>query len=272
MKVAIVSNGNFFSTRMLRPLFEEPGIEVVGAVLVRVPPGPGGPAGTLLRLARRTGYRYALHKLGSLVVPTALGAIEWTPVFLDALCRANGVAVRTLPTINSPEGLATLRSWAPDVLISVSSPERFDPDVLRVATTASINLHWGLLPAYAGIAPYFWVLRNGESEAGLTVHVMVPELDAGDVLRQRRLAIGPSDTSLGLQLRLMEAGAHELLAAVRDLPGSLSTAAPQEREGRSYFTWMSPADVRALRARGRRLARWPDYARMRRILAGEKRR
>jgi folate-dependent phosphoribosylglycinamide formyltransferase PurN len=266
LRVALVSNGNAFSTVMLRPLFDEPGVSVVGAILVRQPPGEGGRLGRLIRLARRTGWRYALHKLGTIAVPALIGAIDRRPVFLDQLCERRGVAHRTLETVNGQEGLATLRAWEPDVLVSVSSPERFDPGVLRIASVASINLHWALLPRYAGIAPYFWVLRNVERETGLTIHLMVPELDAGDVLRRRTLRIEPTDTSLGLQLRLTRAGAEELVEAVRELPDLLATATPQDRAGRSYFTWMRPADVEALRRNGRRLARWSDYTRMRAML------
>jgi folate-dependent phosphoribosylglycinamide formyltransferase PurN len=268
LRVALVSNGNAFSTMMLRPLFDEPRVAVVGAVLVRQPPGEGGRLRRLVRLARRTGWRYARHKSGSIAVPALIGAIDRTPVFLDQLCERRGVAHRTLDSINGKDGLATLRAWEPDVLVSVSSPERFDPEVLRIASVASINLHWALLPRYAGIAPYFWVLRNGERETGLTIHLMVPELDAGDVLRQRTLAIAPVDTSLGLQLRLTELGAEELAAAIRGLPDSLATATPQDRDGRSYFSWMRPADVAALRRNGRSLARWSDYTRMRAMLTG----
>ena len=266
MRIAIVSNGNAFSTLMLRPLFDEPGLELVGAVLVRVPPGERGAAGRLMRLARRTGLRYAVHKLGSLAIPKSIGALRRRAVFLDELCRARGVPSRSLPSINDASAIDLLRRWDPDVLVSVSSPERFVPEVLRVPHVASVNLHWALLPSYAGIAPYFWVLRNGEPATGLTIHLMVPELDAGDVLVQRRIEIEPRDTSLGLQLRLTESGAEELVAALRELPGSLESAAPQDRSGRSYFTWPTPDDVRELRRSGRKLARASDYLRLGRLL------
>jgi hypothetical protein len=270
VRVAIVSNGNFFSTRMLAPLFDDPDIVVTGAVLVRVPPGAGGRLGTLVRLARRTGLRFAIHKAGSLLGPRLEGLLSRTPIFLHHLCDRYAVPYRVLDTVNGTDGVEALRGWGPEVLISVSSPERFEPEVLEVVPTAAVNLHWGLLPAYAGIAPYFWVLRNGERETGLTVHLMVPELDAGAVLRQRRLQIEPEDTSLGLQLRLTAAGADELLAAVKELPASIATARPQDREERSYFTWPTPADVRELRRRGRRLARIRDYRHMGDLLDRER--
>src|SRR5439155_6003155 len=104
-------------------------------------------------------------------------------------------------------------------------------------------------------APYFWVLRNEESRTGLTVHVMAPELDVGPILLQREVEILPDDTSLSVQLRLARAGGEELLAAITDLPATLAGAREQDLSGRSYYSWPSAEDVRALSARGRRLAR-----------------
>jgi methionyl-tRNA formyltransferase len=101
---------------------------------------------------------------------------------------------------------------------------------------------------------------------------MAPELDTGPILRQRRLTIGEDDTSLGLQLRLTEAGAEELLAALKELPGSIAGAKIQDPSERSYRSWPTPEDVRALRASGRRLARLRDYRRMGDLLDAERER
>jgi folate-dependent phosphoribosylglycinamide formyltransferase PurN len=272
VRVAVVSNGNFFSTRMLAPLFADPGIEVTGAILVRVPPGAGGRLGTLLRLARRTGLRYAFHKAASLAAPRAEGLLSRTPIFLHHLCDRHAVPYESLRSANGEDALEALRSWTPEVLVSVSSPERLTPETLAVAPMAAVNVHWALLPRYAGIAPYFWVLREGERETGVTVHLMAPELDTGPILRQRRLEIADDDTSLGLQLRLTEAGGEELLAALKELPGSIPGARPQDPAERSYRSWPTSQDVRALRASGRRLARLRDYRRMGDLLDAERER
>jgi methionyl-tRNA formyltransferase len=270
--VAIISNGNFFSTRMLAPLFADPGIEVTGAILVRVPPGSGGRIRTVVRLARRTGLRFTLHKMGSLGVPRAEGLLSRSPIFLHHLCDRHAAPYLNLHSANGPDALSALRSWTPEVVVSVSSPERLTPETLAAAPMAAVNVHWGLLPRYAGIAPYFWVLRNGERETGVTVHVMAPELDTGPILRQRRLSIADDETSLSLQLRLTEAGAEELLAALKELPGSIDRATPQDPGERSYFTWPTREDVRAFRALGRRFARLRDYRRMGDLLEAERER
>jgi methionyl-tRNA formyltransferase len=90
----------------------------------------------------------------------------------------------------------------------------------------------------------------------------------GPILRQRDVEVRPDDTSLSLQLRLTRAGGEELLAAVRELPASLERAREQDLRGRSYFTWPTPDDVRALGRRGRRLAGWRDYLALVREIRG----
>ena len=259
IRLAVVSNGNFFSTLMLRPVFEMPEVEPVAAVLVRQPPGQGGRAGRLWKLSRRTGTRYAAHKLGTLVLPKAYGTLTGTPVFLSRLAERMGVPHLDVPNANGEDARWFLREARPDVLLSVSTPQKLEPDVLRIPSMVAMNIHWALLPRYAGIAPYFWVLRHGEAGTGLTVHVMAPELDVGPVLRQREVPIRDDDTSMSLQLRLARAGAEELVATIRELPGAVERATPQDLTGRSYFTWPTPQDVHAFSQRGRRLARWKDY-------------
>jgi folate-dependent phosphoribosylglycinamide formyltransferase PurN len=259
LRVAVISNGNFFSTLMLRPAFEAPEVEMVGAVLVRQPPGSGGPISRLARLSRRTGFAYTRHKLGTLVLPKAYGVTTGTPVFLTGLCSRHRVPFRVVTNANRPEAESILSEARPDVLLSVSCPQKVSEDILRIPRLTALNVHWALLPRYAGIAPYFWVLRRGEHRTGVTVHVMTPELDEGPVLRQREMEVRPDDTSLSLQLRLTRVAGEEMVAALRELPGSLERARPQDLSGRSSFTWPSSEDVRAFKARGRRFARLRDY-------------
>jgi methionyl-tRNA formyltransferase len=262
MRIAIVSNGNFFSTSMIRPLLDDPAIDVVGALVVSVPGGRGGPFMRRMRLSRRTGVRYTAFKAVSLLVPAVAGRARRAPMFLGQLCRRHGIPFRAVRSVNGDEARELLERARPDVLASVSCPERLSSETLALAGLTSINVHWALLPAYGGIAPYFWVLRNGERETGVTVHVMAETLDIGAILRSRPLEIAPGDSALSLQLRLARAGAEVLHAAVRELPELLRSALPQRKGGRSYYTWPSAADVRALRRRGRRLVRLRDVRAM----------
>ena len=56
-------------------------------------------------------------------------------------------------------------------------------------TQGAFNLHGSLLPRYRGRAPANWVLVNGETETGVTLHHMVKRADAGAIVAQQAVAI-----------------------------------------------------------------------------------
>lgn len=65
-----------------------------------------------------------------------------------------------------------------------------------------INIHPSLLPEYKGINTHQRVLEAGEKHHGCTVHWVIPELDAGNIIAQAALDIHPSDTAETLQQRV----------------------------------------------------------------------
>ncbi len=72
-----------------------------------------------------------------------------------------------------------------------------------------LNIHPSLLPRYKGLDTYARAIAAGDSHAGASVHLVTPELDAGEVLAQARVAIAPGDTpeSLAQRVKLAE---HQL--------------------------------------------------------------
>lgn len=57
-----------------------------------------------------------------------------------------------------------------------------------------LNIHPSLLPKYKGLETHTRALEAGDSHAGASVHLVVPELDAGAVLGQAKVAIAEGDT------------------------------------------------------------------------------
>ena len=57
-----------------------------------------------------------------------------------------------------------------------------------------VNVHYAPLPEYRGRANVNWAIINGEAETAITIHVMAPGLDSGNILYQKRVLIGPDDT------------------------------------------------------------------------------
>lgn len=65
-----------------------------------------------------------------------------------------------------------------------------------------LNIHPSLLPKYKGLDTFQRAMEAGDSHAGSSVHIVTPELDAGEVLAQVRVAIAPDDTAQSLAQRV----------------------------------------------------------------------
>ncbi|NEZ03266.1 phosphoribosylglycinamide formyltransferase [Wenzhouxiangella sp. XN201] len=66
-----------------------------------------------------------------------------------------------------------------------------------------LNIHPSLLPRHRGLHTHRRVLDAGEHEHGASVHFVTPDLDAGPVISQARVAVRPGDTADALAERLL---------------------------------------------------------------------
>lgn len=89
-----------------------------------------------------------------------------------------------------------------------------------------VNIHPSLLPKYRGLHTHRRALEAGDAEHGASLHWVTPELDAGDVIAQTRIAIRPGDTPETLAARLLPAE-HALL--VETLAGLVEGRIPSPR-------------------------------------------
>lgn len=126
------------------------------------------------------------------------------------LAAEQGIPVWAPEDVNHPLWIERIREMKPDVLFSFYYRNLLGDEILNLAPKGAFNLHGSLLPKYRGRAPLNWVLVNGESETGVTLHRMVNRADAGDIVAQQTVAIGPDDAALTLHRKLC-AAATELL-------------------------------------------------------------
>ena len=104
-----------------------------------------------------------------------------------------------------------------------------------------INLHFSLLPRWRGAAPVQHAILAGDSETGVTVFQLVPELDAGPVYARVAEPIGRFQTSGALLTRLAELGAGVLAGVVDALDDGTALVEPQHGEP-SYAGKLSVVD------------------------------
>jgi methionyl-tRNA formyltransferase len=163
--------------------------------------------------------------------------------------------VPVIPTssVNRPEYIAQVRTIAPDVIVSVASPEIFKAEILGVARLGCINIHSGRLPTYRGMMPTFWQLQRGEPAVTITVHSMAEKLDAGDVLATHSFPLKPLDSLDRVIKGTKSEGARLMIRALRDLREGRTRPMPLDMTLVSFFSFPKPADVRAFRKCGHQL-------------------
>ena len=138
---------------------------------------------------------------------------------------AHGLRTFDGAQVHAPETPATLRALGVDVILVASFGEFLPQRLLEAPRLAAINMHASYLPRLRGGFPEFAAVLTGESEAGITFHLMEERFDAGNVLLQRKLALAPDETTRSLKERLAQLGCSvipELLARVAagDLTGT----------------------------------------------------
>ncbi|HZC81687.1 MAG TPA: formyltransferase family protein, partial [Nitrospiraceae bacterium] len=85
------------------------------------------------------------------------------------------------PNVNAPKFIEYAKGLNVDLIVSSIFPQILKAAILRTPRLGAINCHPSLLPRYAGPQPEFWMLKNGESLVGITVHLMTEGIDAGDI-------------------------------------------------------------------------------------------
>lgn len=118
--------------------------------------------------------------------------------------------------------------FRPDLGIVAAYGQILSRKLLGVPRLGLLNLHPSLLPRWRGAAPIQRALLEGDSETGVCVMRVVPELDAGAVLARCALPIGPRDTSGALHDKLSVLGAEQMVATLLALEKGEATEEPQD--------------------------------------------
>jgi methionyl-tRNA formyltransferase len=148
----------------------------------------------------------------------------------------------------------------PEALVWAAYGNLIPRSLIDAAQGRAVNVHASLLPRWRGAAPVARAILAGDRETGVTLMEGTPELDAGPILIQERIAIGENETARELTARLAEIGARML---ERELPRYLNgelRGKPQDAQRASVaaklttadglIDWTRPSDEIARRVRG----------------------
>ena len=152
-----------------------------------------------------------------------------------------GLAVKT-PLQFDAGTIAELSALKADLLVVVAYGLILPEAVLKLARYGAINGHASLLPRWRGAAPIQRAIEAGDDETGVSIMQMVPTLDAGDVMLQKRLAIGGADHGGDVYVRLRDLTASALLEAIAEIRAGTAIYTPQNDADATYARKITDAE------------------------------
>jgi methionyl-tRNA formyltransferase len=161
-----------------------------------------------------------------------------------AAAREHGVPVYTPEKVNTPEWLEQIATLRPDLILSVYYRNMISSKLLALAPLGAFNLHGSLLPTYRGRAPINWAVLHGEPRIGMTLHRMVKAPDAGPIVDQEGVEIGPRDTAEQAFRKVLPCARRVIERQIDALLAGTAKETPQDDAQATYFGGRKPADGR----------------------------
>ena len=159
------------------------------------------------------------------------------------------------------------KAFAIEHALPVVTPEKFDPHVIEgiravgadfaivvaygkilpvplftIFPKGIINIHYSLLPKYRGASPVEGALLAGETTTGVTIQQMAYELDAGDILAVREVAIEATETTRELRPRLIQTGAELLIDILPSFEEGTLSSIPQNHAEATFARKIAKED------------------------------
>jgi len=111
----------------------------------------------------------------------------------------------------------TIEQFGIDLICLAGFMRILSHDFLKRFQDRVINIHPSLLPKHKGLDTHEKVLIAGDADHGCTVHVATKDMDAGDVILQRKIAVKPGETAQDLAARVLVEEHIAYPQAVRDI-------------------------------------------------------
>lgn len=162
--------------------------------------------------------------------------LQLTPSPVKALVEPLGMPLISSANASSPDVVEQIRAFRAEAAVVVAFGQILRQGILDLFPRKIVNVHASLLPRWRGAAPIQRAIMAGDSETGVCLQVLVPKLDAGDVLGFRRLSITQDLDAKSLHDALMPLAVDLLRVDLMDyLRGNL-TAKPQDESLVTYAT------------------------------------
>ena len=150
---------------------------------------------------------------------------------------ARGLEIKVLKpeNVNTPDFVNVVTDMGVDLGLSIACNQIMKTPLLNAPLRGFVNFHAGKLPKYRGRNIINWAIINGETEIGLTAHVVDTGIDTGDILLQRSLPIEWTDNYGDVLERIIANFPEFVVEAVAGVELGTSGRRPQVRSAGTYF-------------------------------------
>jgi methionyl-tRNA formyltransferase len=133
---------------------------------------------------------------------------------------------------------------SPDLIFSFYYRSMLPMPLLKQARLGAYNMHGSLLPKFRGRAPLNWAILKGETETGVTLHEMTEKPDAGRIVDQQSVPIGPDDNAVQVFHRMTSAAEEVLKRSLPFIVAGKIRFKPNDLSKGSYYGRRRPEDGR----------------------------
>ena len=248
--VIITQNEPFYLTKSLRYLLNilPDHSEVVGCVVADV--SPFGKKESFFTKAKNTynifGLKfftyYSFKYLKSKVNPKNN---------ISNFLKSSSIPIIILDEpINKLKSVNKIKSFQPDLLISILGNQIFKSPILNLAPKGCINLHTALLPQYRGLMPTFWVLKNNEKKTGVSVFYVDEGIDSGPIIVQKEVEIGDR-TQEELIILTKKIGMEAIAKSIDLIQKEEVKLIKNDSLNKSYYSFPTKNDVLEFKKKGK---------------------
>ena len=170
---------------------------------------------------------------------------EPNPVDLAELGAAAGVPVLRPADVNRPEVVKQIRGLRPDYFVIANYQQIIGKPLLALPAVAAVNFHPSPLPRYAGLAPFFWMAKNGERHGGVSATLTGTGIDDGPLLAQHQLPLDGTETAAEIRDSHFQASWNLVDEVLPSLVDRSFHAVAQDLRARSYYGRPAARDYEA---------------------------
>lgn len=173
---------------------------------------------------------------------------------VKGVMEKNGIeSIKLAKGVNHPESIRIVKSFRPDLFVSLAGNEIFKQPLIESANYGIINLHSALLPKYRGLMPSFWVMRYNEVITGVSVFFVDEGIDSGPIIVQKEVPL-LNRTQAELIWELKYRGADAIVEACNLVSehGYETPTLTNDAKFMTYYSRPTKEDVKAFKSLGKK--------------------